>query len=192
VNLSAKQLRDPGFVEDVRNTLLASGLNPRCLKLEITESLTLDYSDRTLATIHELRELGVKLAIDDFGAGHSTLTYLKHYPVDTLKLDRHCIAGLDKNPEDTAIIHAALACAKVLNLSVTAEGIETSDQADRLRGLGCSHAQGYYFSRPVEEKTITQMLAKQWPEFDPSSTGVLESSHEDEPKKTTDLKPSFA
>lgn len=159
VNLSARQFKHHNLVEDIAGALNKSGLEPRCLKLEITESAALEAVDSTSVTLHELKVLGIQLAIDDFGTGYSALSYLKRYTVDTLKLDRSFIKGLGRDPEDTAIVRAILAFAEALNLSVTAEGIETSEQCAHLRALGCHYGQGFYFSKPIPPEDVTALLA---------------------------------
>jgi diguanylate cyclase (GGDEF)-like protein len=159
VNISAKQFKHPRLVEDIARVLRNTGLDPSCLKLEITESATLEDVDSARATLHELKDLGIHLAIDDFGIGYSALNYLKSYPVDTLKLDRTFINGLGKDEEDTAIVRAVLAFAKALNLSVTAEGIETKEQWKQLQLLECECGQGFYFSRPIPPRDLRTLLA---------------------------------
>jgi diguanylate cyclase (GGDEF)-like protein/PAS domain S-box-containing protein len=159
VNLSAKQFQHPELVEDVYLTLKETGLAPRHLKLEITESVAMENSDLTVATLWKLKDLGIHLAIDDFGTGYSTLSYLKHCPADTLKIDRSFVDGLGRTQEDTAIVRAVIAFAKALNLSVTAEGIETAEQLNRLQALGCDQGQGYYFAKPLSVEEISALFA---------------------------------
>ena len=149
VNLSARQLQDPNLVALVSRVLADSGLDPRSLKLEITESVVMQDAPATLATLHTLRDLGIRLAIDDFGTGYSSLGYLKRFPIDTLKIDRSFVEGITSDPEDTAIVQAVISVAKSLGLSVTAEGIETEEQLLRLRELGCDRGQGFYFGHPL-------------------------------------------
>ena len=149
VNLSARQLQDPNLVALVSRVLTDSGLDPRSLKLEITESVVMQDAPATLATLHTLRDLGIRLAIDDFGTGYSSLGYLKRFPIDTLKIDRSFVEGITSDPEDTAIVQAVISVAKSLGLSVTAEGIETEEQLSRLRELGCDRGQGFYFGQPL-------------------------------------------
>ncbi|HKP51684.1 MAG TPA: EAL domain-containing protein [Chloroflexia bacterium] len=158
VNVSARQLKDPRLVQDITRVLNEIGFDPTLLKLEITESVALDDTDTTLATLEELRKLGIRLAIDDFGTGYSALSYLKRYQVDTLKIDRSFIDGLGRNLEDTAIVRAVVAFAKTLSLNVTAEGIETTEQLSFLQELGCEFGQGYYFSKPLPSYELEEML----------------------------------
>ncbi|HUP26978.1 MAG TPA: EAL domain-containing protein [Chloroflexia bacterium] len=159
VNLSAKQFKHHKLVQDISRILRDTGLGPCCLKLEITESATLEDVESATSTLQDLKDMGISLAIDDFGTGYSALSYLKCYPIDTLKLDRVFIAGLGKDEEDTAIVRAVLAFAKALSLTVTAEGIETKEQWKYLQGLQCECGQGYYFSRPIPAEGLRSLLA---------------------------------
>jgi diguanylate cyclase (GGDEF)-like protein len=160
VNLSPRQFQDPRLVDDVRGILERTGLDPSTLKLEITETLILEDSESTLAVITELRDLGVRLAVDDFGTGNSALSYLKRFPIDTLKIDRSFINGLGHQREDTAIVHAVIAFAKALGVRVTAEGIETAEQLSHLKELACDRGQGYYFTKPQTPEVIGTLLAR--------------------------------
>jgi EAL domain-containing protein (putative c-di-GMP-specific phosphodiesterase class I) len=160
VNVSARQIVDADFVGDVRNALAASGLAAEHLTLELTESVLILEGERTDQVVAALRGLGVRLAIDDFGTGYSSLSYARRFPVDELKIDRSFIDGLGRSGEDAAIVTAAIAFARALHLTVTAEGVETTDQAIRLRGLGCDRAQGFLFARPMDEAALTALLAE--------------------------------
>ncbi|MGH2354897.1 MAG: putative bifunctional diguanylate cyclase/phosphodiesterase [Chloroflexota bacterium] len=159
VNLSARQFQQPDLADVISGILRETGVPAGCLKLEITESAAVEDAELTVATLWLLKGLGVQLAIDDFGTGYSSLSYLKRFPVDALKIDRSFVEGLGHHPEDTAIVHAVVAFAKALGLSVTAEGTETADQLAHLRGLGCDRAQGYYLARPLPADDITALLA---------------------------------
>ena len=149
VNLSVRQFQKRDLVRDVQRTLRSSGVDPRRLTLELTESVALEDAEGAVATMHELKKLGIRLALDDFGTGYSALNYLKQFPVDTLKIDRSFIEGLQFDHGDVAIVKAVIAFAKTLNLSVTAEGVETPDQLRHLRVLGCDRGQGFYFATPL-------------------------------------------
>ncbi|HYB70417.1 MAG TPA: EAL domain-containing protein, partial [Candidatus Bathyarchaeia archaeon] len=149
VNLSGRQLQQPGLVEEIGAVLRDTRLDPSSLRLEITETVVMHDAASTLAKLEALKELGVQLAIDDFGTGYSSLGYLKRFPVDNLKIDRSFVKGIGRDVEDTAIVRAVITVAKSLNLSVTAEGIESADQIEELRALGCDHGQGYYFAKPM-------------------------------------------
>jgi EAL domain-containing protein (putative c-di-GMP-specific phosphodiesterase class I) len=159
VNLSARQFQHPGLVDDIARVLDETGVDPRCLKLEITESVVMAHAETTVATLHRLKALGVQLAIDDFGTGYSSLSYLKRFPVDTLKIDRSFVDRLGYSTQDEAIVQSVVALAQTLKLSLTAEGIETEQQLAKLRTLGCDRGQGYYFARPLPANEVTALLA---------------------------------
>ena len=168
VNLSPRQLREPELPARVAQTLAACELDPHRLTLEITETSMVEDLDAATATLYRLRELGVRVAVDDFGTGFSALASLKHYPVDSLKIDRLFVDGLGSDAQDTAIVHAVIAFAKTLGLTVTAEGIETAHQFAQLRALGCDHGQGYYFATPLPSGSVQSFLEAHW--SPPSST----------------------
>jgi len=158
VNLSARQFQRPELLADIRDALHATGLDPRGLKLEITESVIMQDAEATTATLLALKGLGIRLAIDDFGTGYSSLSYLKRFPVDTLKIDRSFVDGLGEDAQDTAIVRSIVALAKALGLSVTGEGIETAIQSDQLRALNCDRGQGYLFARPQPAEVVEQLF----------------------------------
>jgi len=149
VNLSGRQFQRPSLVEDIRRVLATTGLSPHGLKLEITESVVMQDVVGASATLADLAGLGVRIAIDDFGTGYSSLAYLKQFPIETLKIDRSFVNGIVEDSQDVAIVRSVIALAKTLNLTVTAEGIETPGQQIRLRDLGCDLGQGYLFGRPA-------------------------------------------
>jgi EAL domain-containing protein (putative c-di-GMP-specific phosphodiesterase class I)/DNA-binding LytR/AlgR family response regulator len=149
VNISAVQLETQNVVEVVRRTLADSGLPPQMLTLEITESALMKNASSHVQDLQSLRQSGVRIAIDDFGTGYSSLAYLKHLPVDTLKVDRSFIKHVDTVPADEAIVGAILSMAHHLGLKVVAEGVETAGQLEVLRRHGCETAQGFFFSRPL-------------------------------------------
>ena len=159
VNLSAKQFQNPKLVEEITDALTMSGLDPACLKLEITESVVMQDVPATLAKLHELKDLGIRLAIDDFGTGYSSLGYLKRFPVDTLKIDRSFVKGLSHEGGDSAIVRAVVTVAKSLSMDVTAEGIETEQQRLELKALGCEFGQGFLFGRPLTPEHLKPLLA---------------------------------
>jgi len=154
VNLSAHQLRHPGLVEQVRVALAKHELPASSLCLELTESALLEDLDRHFRVLMALRDLGVRLALDDFGTGFSSLTYLKRFPVDMVKIDRSFVAGLGVTHCDTAIVRSVIELAHALNLTVVAEGIERPEQLEELRSLGCDVAQGYLFSTPLPQALL--------------------------------------
>jgi diguanylate cyclase (GGDEF)-like protein/PAS domain S-box-containing protein len=149
VNLSPRQFRDPRLAHDVSAALESSGLSPALLTIEITESVAMDDAELTAATLATLQRVGVSISIDDFGTGYSSLAHLKRFPVDTLKIDRSFVDGLGVEQEDTAIVSATIRLAHALGIKVIAEGVETPEQAEVLRELGCDRAQGFWFGRPV-------------------------------------------
>jgi len=157
VNLSARQFIQADLVEDVAAVLAATGLEPAALELEITESVVMDQSEIGVRSLRRLRDLGVRLVLDDFGTGYSSLAYLKHLPLDMLKIDRSFVLGLDE-VADRSIVDAVIALAHGLGIGVVAEGIETRAQADRLRASGCDLGQGYLFARPMPAPATTRFL----------------------------------
>ncbi len=158
VNVSARQFGHPGLVGEVARVLEETGLEPKGLLLEITESVVMGDAESNAATLRELKELGVRLAIDDFGTGYSSLSYLHRFPVDALKIDRSFVDGLGRESEDMAIVRAVIALAHSLRLEVIAEGVETQEQAKRLQALGCQIAQGYFFSQPLPPDGVEERL----------------------------------
>ncbi len=148
MNLSGKQLQHQALVEEIDDALQETGLDPTALNLEITESVIMEDAPSTLATLQKLKELGVNLAIDDFGTGYLSLSRLRRFPVDYLKIDRSFVGGLGKDPDDTALVSEIVSLAHSLGLKVVAEGVDTAEQLARLREMGCEFAQGYYFSKP--------------------------------------------
>lgn len=159
VNTSVRQLTDGAFVGEVERALADTHLPADCLVLEITESVMLTEETLAVTALRDLRARGVHIAIDDFGTGYSSLGYLKRLPVDGLKIDRSFIDGLGQDREKSAIVEAALAFAHALDLSVTAEGIETELQLAQLIELGCSLGQGFLFAPPLEPDTMRELLA---------------------------------
>jgi EAL domain-containing protein (putative c-di-GMP-specific phosphodiesterase class I) len=158
VNVSPRQALEPGFAAEVADILAESGLEPSALILEITESLMLHESAASDGSLRRIRDLGVQLVVDDFGTGFSALEYFKRFAVQGLKIDRSFIDGLGRSREDTAIVTATLAFASALGLTVTAEGVETTDQLDRLKALGCHQGQGFLFARPTPAEGVAALL----------------------------------
>jgi EAL domain-containing protein (putative c-di-GMP-specific phosphodiesterase class I) len=159
VNLSARQLARAGLAKQVAGVLASSGIEPSMLCLELTESVLIEATTPALAMLHSLKELGVQLSIDDFGTGYSSLSYLRRFPVDVVKVDRSFVAGLGVDGEDDAIVAAVVGLTQRLGLRAVAEGVETEDQAARLRDLGCDLAQGYLFARPQAPADVAPLLA---------------------------------
>ncbi len=158
INVSARQFAHPDLLLEVAGMLGESGLDPASLVLEITESAVMEDAERNVATLHELRTLGVQLAVDDFGTGYSSLSYLHRFPVDVLKIDRSFVDGLGRESEDTAIVRSVIGPAHSLRLQVVAEAVETQEQVASLRALGCRHAQGYLFSKPLPSEEVSALL----------------------------------
>jgi EAL domain-containing protein (putative c-di-GMP-specific phosphodiesterase class I) len=156
VNLSPRQFQQSDLREVVQRALEESGLEPHYLELEITEGTAMFQTDRTIATLAELRELGVRIAIDDFGTGHSALSYLRHFPIDRVKIDRMFIQEIDTSRSNRAIVSAIVAMSHGLDLAVTAEGVETEAQANFLREQGCEEVQGYLYGRPAAAPSAAQ------------------------------------
>ena len=158
VNLSAQQFYRGDIVRTVRDALDDSGLDPEWLELELTESLTLDDTETTMRIMRELKALGVKLSLDDFGTGWSSLGYLKRFPLDRIKIDRSFVRDLVSDHSTAAIVHSILDLARSLDLDCVAEGVETTEQLERLRQERCPGIQGFLFSQAVEARAVPQML----------------------------------
>ena len=162
VNLSARQFRDPGLVDEVRSIMDEMRLPAAALKLEITEHALLDEGPQTAVSLRGLNDLGVKLAIDDFGTGYSSLGYLRYLPVDMLKMDRVFVHDLDGEPSGIAIVEAVVRLAHALGMRVTAEGVETAEQLAALRAVGCDRAQGFLFATAVPAAQLVELVARSW------------------------------
>ncbi len=158
VNLSARQFRSSGLVEEVLGALQRSGLPAELLELEITESTLMEEVEQAIGVMKRLREAGISIAIDDFGTGYSSLSYLKRFPISTLKVDRSFVHELREGSEDEAIIKATIDLARSLNLEVVAEGIESEGQLQLLQRLSCYSGQGYHIGRPMDGETFEQFL----------------------------------
>ncbi|MGY3371519.1 diguanylate cyclase (GGDEF)-like protein [Bradyrhizobium sp. GM2.4] len=154
VNISAVQFRQPGLTEVIVGALAASGLDPRRLEIEITESVFLQDRNGTLTTLHQLRALGIKVAMDDFGTGYSSLTYLQCFPFDKIKIDRSFVSGVENNAASLSIVRAVAALARGMGMTTTAEGVESEEQRDRIAAEGCTEMQGYLFSPPLPAEEI--------------------------------------
>ncbi len=163
VNVSAVQFRQEAFPKFIGRMLQETGLAPKYLELELTESLLLSNADVTFSVLQRLKSMGLKLAIDDFGTGYSSLSYLKQFPVSKLKIDRSFIRDVAENPDDGAIASAIIGMAKSLNLKVSAEGVETEAQMSFLREHHCDEIQGYYFSKPLLPCEIVAKLRGDYP-----------------------------
>jgi EAL domain-containing protein (putative c-di-GMP-specific phosphodiesterase class I)/GAF domain-containing protein len=160
VNLSARQLQQSGLVPEVASALEASGLDPNCLVLEITESVVVQDVDATITKLRALKQLGVRIAIDDFGTGYSSLSYLRQLPVDILKIDKSFVDGIADDREAAALARAIVGMGRTLNLRVVAEGIEKPDQLDELRRMRCELGQGYLFAKPLDAAAVARLLCR--------------------------------
>jgi EAL domain-containing protein (putative c-di-GMP-specific phosphodiesterase class I) len=158
VNLSPAQFRNPGLVQVVIGALAASGLSPQRLELEITESVLMDDGAATLATLHQLRALGVRVAMDDFGTGYSSLSYLQSFPFDKIKIDRAFIQQVADESSALNIVRAVTALANGLGMATTAEGVETTDQLTAIKSEGCTEMQGFLSSRARSAQEIAELL----------------------------------
>ena len=160
VNLSPRQFQESGLLTQVAAALDAAGLPSELLMFEITETVVMEDISGAREIMKKLNRLGVRLAIDDFGTGHSSLAYLKQFPVHEVKVDRAFVQGVAESPVDSAIVRAIIDLANAMGISAVAEGVETKDQAAGLRMLGCPVAQGFYFSRPLRAEEFDQLLTR--------------------------------
>jgi diguanylate cyclase (GGDEF)-like protein/PAS domain S-box-containing protein len=160
VNLSARQLRDKNLLGDIRAALAESGMDPRCLEIEITESMIMHNPEEAAQILRQIKELGCQLSLDDFGTGYSSLAYLKRFPVDRLKIDKSFVMNMAIDTEDAAIVRAIIALSHSLGIEVTAEGIENIDTLTALIDEQCDEAQGYHFSRPLTFEDMRTLLIR--------------------------------
>jgi diguanylate cyclase (GGDEF)-like protein/PAS domain S-box-containing protein len=159
VNLSGRQIADANLVADVAQVLATSGLDPHCLTLEITETVLIQDVEATISAFRALKALGIRLAIDDFGTGYSSLSYLRQFPIDILKIDRSFVASLDGSADSNALVRSIINLSSTLRLDTVAEGIETAEQRQALRGLGAHHGQGHLFARAMDPARMGEALA---------------------------------
>jgi diguanylate cyclase (GGDEF)-like protein len=159
VNLSARQVAQPDLLDRIKEALETSKLNPHCLKLEITESVVMENAEAAALMFKQLRSLGVQLSIDDFGTGYSSLSYLHRFPLNYLKIDRSFVSRLTTD-NDNAIVRTISTLAHNLGMEVIAEGIETEEQYQQLKILGCEYGQGFLFSRPVNSDSVHHLLTQ--------------------------------
>jgi diguanylate cyclase (GGDEF)-like protein len=157
VNVSGRQVAEGSLVASVSRALEASGLPPDRLQLELTETVLMDDVDGHVAVMRDLKKVGVSLALDDFGKGYSSLSYLHRFPIDRIKIDRDFVRGLSDSRADRAIVLAVLSFARALDMEVVAEGVETQQHVDALRELGCKYVQGFFFHRPMEAARIDEL-----------------------------------
>ncbi len=159
VNISGRQFARPNLAREVAEVLERTGLSPEYLELELTESILMENAENARQTLCALKELGVQLAIDDFGTGYSSLNYLKHFPIDRIKIDQSFVRDISADPDDAAIVEAVIAIARSLGKEVIAEGVETREQMDFLHARRCTEMQGYYFARPLPESDLARCLS---------------------------------
>ena len=162
VNLSPLQFKNPDLIKSVLTILAETGLPPEKLTLEVTEGALMEYSENTLTTLRALRSNKIHIALDDFGTGYSSMNYLKRLPINSIKVDQSFVSGLLDDKDSLAIVRSIITLSKNLGFHITAEGIETINQAEILKFLGCETLQGYYFSKPVRKNDILQLSNKAW------------------------------
>lgn len=162
VNLSSKEFWDEGLIAGVQSALAQSGLPPHALQLELTEGIFMENMDAAVNRVHALKALGIAISIDDFGTGYSSLAHLKRFPLDVLKIDRYFVKDVQHDPVNEALIGSILSLSQDLKLEHVAEGIETREQLECLRKLGCQIVQGYFISRPVPANALTALLERDW------------------------------
>jgi EAL domain-containing protein (putative c-di-GMP-specific phosphodiesterase class I) len=158
VNISAVQFRNPGLMQVIVGALAASGLDPTRLEIEITETVLLHNKDATLAVLHQLRALGIRIAMDDFGTGYSSLTYLQCFPFDKIKIDRSFVKDITENSGSLNIVRAVAALARGMGMMATAEGVETREQLEQITSEGCTEMQGFLFSQPIPAHEIERQF----------------------------------
>jgi diguanylate cyclase (GGDEF)-like protein len=166
VNLSSRQVAQPDLIERIRGVLEETGIDPHCLKLEITESVVMENAEAATIMFKQLRALGIQLSIDDFGTGYSSLSYLHRFPVNYLKIDKSFVGRMTEASDNAEIVRTILTLARNLGLEVIAEGVETDHQNKQLKALGCDYGQGYLFSRPIDSDAVPALLANAVQEFE--------------------------
>jgi EAL domain-containing protein (putative c-di-GMP-specific phosphodiesterase class I) len=161
INLFAAQLSESRLLTEVRHVLRALDLATDCLEIEITETIALQQGDEVADQLQALRRDGVTLTCDDFGTGYASLSFLKSFPVDRLKIDQSFIRNVTEDPVDAAIVRSVISVGASLHIGVVAEGVETTEQRDFLLANGCHEAQGYLYGRPMPAERLTEMLRQQ-------------------------------
>jgi EAL domain-containing protein (putative c-di-GMP-specific phosphodiesterase class I) len=158
--VSAAQLSRTTFVDHLRRLIAEMEMDPSLIQLEVTESVIIEGAGDARESLYEIAALGVGIAIDDFGTGYSGLAYLKRLPIDTVKIDQSFVRDLTIDPDDKAIVTAIVAMARSLGVEVVAEGVETEEQLEELKRLGCTRAQGFLLARPMTGAGVTRFLAR--------------------------------
>lgn len=162
INVSARQLREPALVDQLRTAILAAGVPAAAVKLELTESMMIESGQVARATIESMRAQGFRVALDDFGTGYSSLAYLHRFPLDTIKIDKQFVRGLTEAESSERVVRTIVDLARSLGVPVTAEGVETAAQLEVLRALGCDQAQGWLFGRPMPHSEVLDFLRRKW------------------------------
>jgi diguanylate cyclase (GGDEF)-like protein/PAS domain S-box-containing protein len=175
VNLSGKQFSQPNLVQQIEQVLRETNLDPRSLRLEITESVVMENANTATEMLHQMKELGVQLSIDDFGTGYSSLSCLHRFPFDILKVDRSFVAGMTTDHESACIVEIIMMLSDKLGKQVVAEGIETDEQLEQLKALACEYGQGYLFSRPVEAVVVPGLFFKRASQSNPLTGAALDA-----------------
>lgn len=170
VNVAASQFRQGDLLAVIRHALDTAGLEPRYLELELTESAVMTNPEESAGILEQLSRMGVLVSVDDFGTGYSSMSYLRRFPIDKLKIDRGFVRDLLTQGDDASIVQAIISLAHSLRLKVVAEGVETGDQLNFLKSMGCDQYQGYHFSPPVSAAEFAELIAKQSSEQVPMST----------------------
>jgi len=160
MNLSPRQVEDDNLLNDIKSALKDTGMASQLLELEISESMVMHNPTHMISVLTEIKNMGVRLAIDDFGTSYSSLAQIKHFPFDTLKVDRSFIRNISEDAEDKAIAKAIIAMGKTLSLTVVAEGVETMEEMDFLKENSCDEMQGYYFSKPLMPEHFAELMRK--------------------------------
>jgi len=161
VNVSPRQFQQDDFIEKIKSSLAQHKTNPCCIELEVTENILIENTEIAREKLQTLKDLGLKISIDDFGTGYASLRYLQQLPIGMIKIDRSFITHINENKNDLAIVKTIMTMAQNLNISVIAEGVETAEQLQIIKELGCEYYQGYYFSKPISKEEFTALLQKQ-------------------------------
>jgi EAL domain-containing protein (putative c-di-GMP-specific phosphodiesterase class I) len=175
VNVSAMEFREENFLKNLFSILSDTGLDPKFLVVELTESVLMKHAEAAATILQAIRQVGIRVAIDDFGTGYSSLGYLRRFPLDALKIDQSFVRQISTVGDDTAIVTAVIGMAQNLHLRVIAEGVETPEELEFLRVRQCDAAQGYYFSRPVPAEQFAKLLKTGIPAAAPRPTWSLDA-----------------
>jgi EAL domain-containing protein (putative c-di-GMP-specific phosphodiesterase class I) len=163
INLSGRQIKQFDFVDRLKQTLVDTGLNGSHLRLELTETMLFDRSEKTIDLLSKIKEHKVQLSVDDFGTGYSSLSYLHRFPIDALKIDRSFVSAINTEGRNSNIVKTIITLAHTLGIKAIAEGVETKEQLNCLRQLDCDEVQGYLFSKPIDARSVEKFFSKQTP-----------------------------